>query len=315
MASDGKWYPPELHPAVRAAAVTQAATATLAASPAPGMTSPVSAQPGYAQPGYAQPGYAQPGYAQPGYAQPGDAAAGSMPLAYGAPGYGAGPDAPAGFGAAVPTGPDGALTVVAPPKKSRRRGRRSGNGAAPPGMVVRPGPAPRGFEENSYALPRHLPMGPVPTKKKGHLALPLVLLLVAALVAAAGTVGFILTHPSPHRSPDAVALDFYQKLAASPMDATAVLADVVPSQQGQAASLTSLREVQSVSTELQHENLSVLNPSTPLTTSKSVEIQGCNEILSCGPVAVTVPTVEVQGKWYVDFAAWDVLAQHMVADN
>jgi hypothetical protein len=65
LASDGRYYPPELAPG---------------AQPAPTQppSQPQYGQPGYGQPVYGQPGYGQSVYGQPGYGQP----------VYGQPGYG-----------------------------------------------------------------------------------------------------------------------------------------------------------------------------------------------------------------------------------
>jgi hypothetical protein len=280
MASDHKWYPPELHPAVRAAAVTQAASALVADADA----SLASTGLAVASPG-AAPG-AMAGYGGPGtYAPYGSTAvAGGVPVATLAAG-----------------------TDVAVGKRTGRGRARRARAKTPVGMVAGAVPA-AGFDANPYALSHRGPVGPTPSKKKGHLAGPLVAVIVVALVAVVGAVGYVLTHPSPHRSPDAVALDFYQKLGASPPDYAGALADIAPDQQAQAGSLGSLHEVQAVMQELQTENLSVLNPSNPTSTSKAVVIQGCNATLSCGPEEPAVAAVEIGGKWYVDFTSWDATA-------
>ena len=301
MASDHKWYPPELHPAVRAAAVTQAASALL--TDGSGQLAPTAAVFGSPMAGV------DPGA---GYA-----AAGPAPgMVYAGVGYGGAPLAPSvlgatPYGAAVGAN-GGSVATLAPGDVAvgKRKSKRA-RAKAPAGAGAARG-APAGFDTNPYAMSGRGPWGPTPTKKKGHLAGPLVALIVVALVAAAGAVGYKLTHPSPQRSPDAVALNFYQKLGASPPDYTGAVADIVPSQQGQAGSMNSMHEVQAVVQELQTQNLSVLNPSKPTATTKSVIVQGCNATLSCGPEEPAIPTEEIGGKWYVDFTSWDATALHQI---
>lgn len=236
MASDGRWYPPELHPAVRSAGQA-------AALPIPQGQSVGPAQ------------------------FMGQVQVQSVPQAQSVAGYQSAPNA--------------SQTV------------------------------PTGFDNNPFAVNAGL-FGPTPTKKKGHLAMPLLVLLILAIVGAASAVGYMLTHPSPQRSADSAALDFYEKLGSSPANYTAALSDVLPSQRAQAASMGSLQEVQSVVQQIGSLNLSVANPGPATGPSKTVVIKGCNETLSCSPVSVSVPTAEMNGKWYVNFTAWDALAQQQV---
>ncbi|HXW34439.1 MAG TPA: hypothetical protein VEJ87_07655 [Acidimicrobiales bacterium] len=180
--------------------------------------------------------------------------------------------------------------------------------------VTSPRSIPSGFDSNPFAVSSLLG-GPTPTKKKGHLSLPLVVTFIVIVVGIAGAVGYFLTHPSPQRSPDSVALDFYEHLGQQPADYTGALSDVLPQERAQAAGMGSLHEVQVVVQQIGTQNLSVYNPGPPSGTTKTVQIKACNADLSCGPLSVSVPTAEYESKWYVDFNAWDAIAQHEDQDQ
>lgn len=125
-ASDGRWYPPELHP--DATAVAPPPTSPPLASPpaldaSVSLDKPASPPGGFAPPGTTDlptpppGGAALPGFDGPGYGGAGATGAGYAGTGYGAPGYGAAPyGAPApygGYGAPFPTGPKTAGLAVA----------------------------------------------------------------------------------------------------------------------------------------------------------------------------------------------------------
>ena len=67
------------------------------------------------------------------------------------------------------------------------------------------------YDDNHFAYrkpTRNQTMVGAERKMKRHLPLWLDVLIILVLVAAAGTVGFVLTHPSAHRSPGTIATDF-----------------------------------------------------------------------------------------------------------
>lgn len=137
--------------------------------------------------------------------------------------------------------------------------------------------------------------------KRGRLALPLKVLLLTAVAAVGAGVGYYLTHPSKYRSPDAIAMDFYQQLATH--DYQSALSDVVPSEQGQATSMASQADVQSFVSETAHENIQLVNPQAAQGVTDVVTLEGCGQDFSCSNFQ-PVPTVKQAGKWYVDFEAW-----------
>jgi hypothetical protein len=160
-----------------------------------------------------------------------------------------------------------------------------------------------GFEANPYLLsrvPASAGAPPVPPKSRrpgirwGTVVLVLVL-------AAAGYVVDRLAHPSPHRSPTAVALAFYQDLASGNVRALEQL--VEPSQAGAVPSAMTAPVVEAFRrTSLRGV---VVQPGTtePGSLLTLVVLQTCQANLSCEPT-VPVPTTKVGDAWDVDWVAW-----------
>jgi hypothetical protein len=222
LASDGNWYPPELHPYPSPPVATMVIDA-----PAPDMTAPDM------------------------------------------------------------TVPD----MTAPQAPSGKRRRRHG--------VRRRSPEMKGFEDNHFEV-RRRPQ-PVSKKKRGHLTIPMTMLVIAAVAAGAGYVGFKLTHPSPNRSPGSVALDFYEHLQRG--DFSGISADVDPADQVAVAEKAySLPVVQADMTALHSLNL-LVEKSQQSATTGTVVLSECNASFSCAESG-TIPVAKVGGKWYVDWSAW-----------
>jgi len=256
IASDGRWYPPELHPAVRATAppATTAGGTTAQATTLSGMAVPL-------------------------------APVGATPLHQ----HGAG-------GVTLPgPGPGIVLPPPVPPMGSIATG--AGQGAS----LRMPRTGLAGFDDNPFAVsPRS--MLPPPTKKRGRLTLPVIGLLVALAGAGAGTGVFLLVHPSPHRSPGAVAKDFYQHLEAG--DYAAAAGDVDPSSQQMAASAGAVPAVAHVAQELTSLNLTDTATAPGPNGDVVVTVTGCGQSFSCGTAGPPVPVEQIDGQWYVDWGTW-----------
>lgn len=173
----------------------------------------------------------------------------------------------------------------------------------PSAAPARPTPsALRSFEENPYALQRHRPVAaPGRQKKTNHVPSAVVLVVVAVVVGAVGYVGYRLTHPSVHRSPTAVALAFYDALQKG--DTTGAISDVEPV--AQSAAKPVLRSATVTDFARSALGTSVIQPATTSVdgTETDVILETCGANLSCLP-ALTIPTVEVAGSWYVDLTTW-----------
>lgn len=121
------------------------------------------------------------------------------------------------------------------------------------------------------------------------------------VVAVAGFAVYRVLHPSPHRSASSVAIDFYANLEQSSFQAA--IADVAPAQKPAATvGIASPQVEQFVHKALGHA-LVEAGTTTPDGADTMVVVQTCRPNLSCTP-ALTVPTVQVGGAWYVDWATW-----------
>lgn len=225
-------------------------------------------------------------------------AAGS-PAEAGVPGRGS-----AGFGAA-PGSPDVHATMALPPPPPvppvppyPQAG--SGAGVATLAMPEEARSRLPGFDDNPYTLSRRGYVGPPPTRKRTRR--PFLRVLVGLVVVGGlGFVGFRVTHPSPHRSPNALAVAFYGALQSG--SASAVASDVEPQQQSAVSPALSDAAVRA----FVHGQLaggSVQAGTTIVDGAETSAIpQLCNSNLSCGPT-VAVPTVRIAGAWYVDWNTW-----------
>lgn len=198
---------------------------------------------------------------------------------------------------ATPT-PDATQRSAQPPRPVAPAAYGPPAGTAPEGAMS-------GFDDNPFAGHRRRRSGrdAAPLPKRGRLVLPLKILIILVVVAGVSALGFFLTHPSPLRSPDAVAQNFYQSIEKGQW--TAALSDVAPAQRTAATGMQTLPEVKRFKSGLVNfSNLQVVNPTPPTATTASVQLQGCGADFSCSPLEA-VPTTEVKGQWYVDFDAWD----------
>ncbi len=158
-----------------------------------------------------------------------------------------------------------------------------------------------GFDENPFLL-AHRSAIVTPGIRRPRTRMSLSFRFVAVLaVLGAGFVLYRVTHPSVHRSPTAVALDFYTQLEHSSF--TAATHDVEPAEQSAAASGVVTPQIQAfVRSSLGHD-LVEAGTTTPSGAETIVVLQTCGAALSCSP-ALAVPTVQIAGSWYVDWNTW-----------
>ncbi len=157
-----------------------------------------------------------------------------------------------------------------------------------------------GFDHNPYAMVTRGGGGPTPTRKRGRLPMAALVVIVLVVVVAVAGGGYFLLHPSVNRSPDAIATDFYARLVNH--DYTGAALDIAPTQRAVAGNLGDRPEVVSQAQRLTH----LLQQPTDVTSGNDVivTLQQCTGGFSCSGTP-PVPTLEVNGKWYVDFTAWD----------
>jgi hypothetical protein len=144
------------------------------------------------------------------------------------------------------------------------------------------------YDNNQFSYrktSRNQTMSNAPRKMRRHLPLWLEALLVLALIAGLGTGGYILTHPSPHRSAVAIAGDFIQKVSAGNYAGAA--ADVDPANRAQA--LTYMEAQNGMPGGVFDGTHSTKLGSSNVTgTTATVVIQACNSSLAC----VDLPPVQ-----------------------
>jgi hypothetical protein len=161
------------------------------------------------------------------------------------------------------------------------------------------------YDDNQFAIhkqTRHEKITTVSRKQRGHLPLWLDAILIIIVVGAAGAVGFVLTHPSPHRSGQAIATDFVQQVGAGNYQKASK--DVDPAEQTTALkTLNSQSGVPGGSFAAVHTTQ--FGSESGSGTSETVVIKACNASLSCNPLP-PIPVEEIHGQWYV---AWGLLLQ------
>jgi len=278
IASDGKWYPPEQHPSVRA----QPAPA-LAGYPPPVAPAPQTQQ-------------VAPSPVQNEYA-------------------GGPPDAPAG--AEPPTPVPAPPPMIIPPVPSPRRANLSVAAAAPGGvaggvdlangpaldMTARQPLAPAGGYGGTYAklspYDEALASGSATVRPVRRRRFPVwwTLLIVTVLAAAAVGTYYYLKNSDPHRSATAVAEDFL--VASANADKHQVQSDLLPGQHP-------------VSVRLGPTQLSfAVTQITSAGPDRMVNLLICTDLYagsSCssqidGVMQASIPTRKVDGKWYVDLSS------------
>lgn len=315
IASDGKWYPPDQHPSVRAPApVAQAPVAHAPVAPAP--VAPVQvAVPPVAQAGpdpnrthnefvSGAPGVANV-VVDPGVAPPPD-----LPSFWGGPG-GAEAAEPE---PATPAPPPVVIQPVPspprpiPPPSVVLPGALAGGAdlANGPALVSSPGQPiapPAGGYGGQFA-----PLSPYAesvyrgeTVGRGtprrHFPIWWTMLIVLVVVAAAGGTLYYLRSSNPHRSATAIAESFM--VASANGDKQQLQADVMPGQHP-------------VPARLPPAQLSFAVPGAVVAgADRDVNLLICTDLYSgssCsklidGSVQASVPTRQVNGLWYVDMSA------------
>jgi hypothetical protein len=163
------------------------------------------------------------------------------------------------------------------------------------------------YDDNQFAYhkrTRHEQITSGQTRRKGHLPIWLDLIFVVIIVGAAGAVGFVLTHPSPHRSAIAIASNFVEQVGSGNYAAAA--RDVDPSDQ--ASALSNLNSENGfVGGQFANAHTIQYDSSTVSGTSGSVVLKACNSSLACNPLP-PVPCIEIKGSWYV---SWVTLLQSL----
>ncbi len=207
---------------------------------------------------------------------------------------------PTNWRVGIPAPNSGLTAGGAAPLAPRRVG--SGPPPAPPASSGPP-PAPpaasglAGFDHNHFAIrPRRAE--PPATRKRGRLALSLIVALVLVAVVAAGTAVYLVLHPSPHRSAGAVVADFVQQLAKG--DYRTAANDVVPAQLQSLGPLSQLPAVRNLAAAYRGDQISAASVRTGHPDSV-VTVKWCDNF-SCG-TGSAIPAVHRAGGWYVDVAA------------
>jgi hypothetical protein len=161
------------------------------------------------------------------------------------------------------------------------------------------------YEDNQFAIhrqTRHEKITTTARKQRGHLPLWLDAIFIIIVVGAAGAIGFVLTHPSPHRSAQAIATDFVQQVGAG--NYVKASKDVDPAEQ--ATALKTLNSQSGVpGGEYAAVHTTQFDSESGSGTSETVILKACNASLACNPIP-PVPVEEIHGQWYV---AWGLLLQ------
>jgi hypothetical protein len=156
------------------------------------------------------------------------------------------------------------------------------------------------YEDNqfTYRKPsRHQKMVSAPRKMKRRLPLWFDVLIALVLIGAASAVGYVLTHPSPHRSAVSVANSFVHDVGTGNYKAAA--ADIDPSDSAKA--LTVMDSQKGVpGGDFAGIGATKIGTSTVTGQSGSVVIQACNASLACNNLPA-IPCIEVNGLWYVSW--------------
>ncbi len=139
-------------------------------------------------------------------------------------------------------------------------------------------------------------------KLKRRLPLWLYITIILVVVGGVSATGWILAHPSAHRSPATIVTDFAVQVGSGNYAAAA--SDVDPADQ--ATALTTLKADAGVPGGiLTGVQTTQMGSSTTSGTTAEVVIKACNSSLACNPLPA-IPCIEVKGKWYV---AWNPLLQ------
>ena len=156
------------------------------------------------------------------------------------------------------------------------------------------------YDDNQFAYhkaSRHETMTTAPRKMKRHLPIWFDVLILIVLVGAASAVGYVLTHPSPHRSATAIATDFVHQVGSGNYAAAAK--DIDPSDSAKALQVLDSTNGMPGGA---YAGTGATKPGTSTVTGDtgSVVIQACNASLACNDLPA-VPTIEIKGLWYVSW--------------
>jgi hypothetical protein len=157
------------------------------------------------------------------------------------------------------------------------------------------------YDDNPFAFhkqTRHEQITTAKVKRRGHLPLWVDAVIILLIVGAAGAVGYVLTHPSVYRSPDAIAVDFAHQMGSG--DYQNASKDVDPKEQASALSLLRSEGQQVLNGDFIGVHTTQVASSQVTGTTASVELKSCNASLACNPLP-TIPCEETDGKWYVDW--------------
>ena len=165
------------------------------------------------------------------------------------------------------------------------------------------------YDDNQFAYrkpTRHQTMVGAERRMKRHLPLWLDILIILIVVGGASAAGWILSHPSAHRSPGTIATDFAVQVGGG--DYTAAASDVDPADQ--AVALKTMRSDAGVpGGVLAGTHSTKLGSQSVSGTTASVVVQACNDSLACNNLPA-IPCIEINGKWYV---AWTPLLQSLAS--
>jgi hypothetical protein len=167
-------------------------------------------------------------------------------------------------------------------------------------------------DENQFAIHRQTRHEKITSKgagrnRRGHFPLWLDAIFIIIVVGAAAAVGFVLTHPSPHRSAEAIATNFVQQVGAGNYEIASK--DVDPAEQ--ATALKTLASQSGVPGGVYAAvHTTQFGSESGSGTSETVVIKACNSSLACNPLPA-IPCEEIHGQWYVD---WGLLLQTLVTN-
>ncbi len=163
------------------------------------------------------------------------------------------------------------------------------------------------YEDNQFAYrkpTRNHSMMTSERKLKRRLPLWLYITIILVVIGGVGGAGWILAHPSAHRSPATIATDFAVQVGGGNYAAAA--SDVDPADQ--ATALATLKSDGGVpGGVLAGVQTTQLGSSTTSGTTAEVIVKACNSSFSCNPLP-EIPCIEINGKWYV---AWTPLLQSL----
>jgi cytoskeletal protein RodZ len=163
------------------------------------------------------------------------------------------------------------------------------------------------YDDNQFAYrkpTRNNAMLNADRKLKRRLPLWLYVMIILVVVGGVGATGWILAHPSAHRSPATIATDFAVQVGGGNYAAAA--SDVDPADQ--ATALATLKSDSGVpGGVLAGVQTTQLGSSTTSGTTAEVVVKACNLSLACNPLPA-IPCIEIKGKWYV---AWTPLLQSL----